>query len=81
MSAFSLLQKKGFFICINEDPWEHHFEADNYVAFKNIADFNLSAMEHKPFIKIAKKIPLTKWDSAVIFYIENYKELLQVACT
>lgn len=59
------LQKDSseFFICINEDQWEHHFEADNYNnANELIAKDNCIMWAQAPFIKLALKIDLKEWN-------------------
>ena len=63
--AFPLLKAESFFIGINNDQWEHHFEKSNYLpademnetVFKNY-------INDKSFIKLAKKIPLDQWNDA-----------------
>lgn len=54
-SAEQLLEA-SFFICINSDPWQHHYEEDNYVLLT--ADL-LPILENHSFIKISQKIPLS----------------------
>ena len=60
------LQEKDFFICVNDEMWEHHFEEDNY---QPASKLELARMEkiiaEKSFVKIAQKIPLEKWDEAI----------------
>jgi hypothetical protein len=67
-------------ICINKDPWQHHFESDNYVLINNKAliYFNENAHCEKSFFKIAKKIPLQQWDNAYDFFVLNYNEILDI---
>jgi hypothetical protein len=65
MSSFHLLRENGFFICINDDPWEHHFEAGNFISLQNItADRFEEIIRHHSFLKLSKKIPLDQWDEA-----------------
>ena len=62
-------------ICINEDQWEHHFGNDNFV----MPDKELlMQLQDKKFLKLADKIPLTKWDDAYDFFVERYKKLLMI---
>lgn len=60
----------GWMVCIADDPWEHHFESDNYVPFSGQA-----GPEGLPFIKLAKKIPLQEWDNSFDFFRKTYCEL------
>ena len=32
LTHLNLLKRNDFYVCINEDQWEHHFETDNYLA-------------------------------------------------
>ena len=68
-------QEENWFIGVNESEWEHHFEEDNYLLLKH---FSLPALIQKPFIKIAKKIPLTEWTNAGDFFLKGYGELLEL---
>ncbi|HEX5151361.1 MAG TPA: hypothetical protein VFW07_07925 [Parafilimonas sp.] len=66
----------GYFICINDAPWEHHFEESNYQSLKAID--SIETILNKPFIKIAKQHPLSEWNNAIAFYESNYENLLQL---
>lgn len=59
------LQKdaSAFFICINEDEWQHHFEADNY-RFVNELKIKEACIiwPQARFIKLALKIDLKDWN-------------------
>jgi hypothetical protein len=39
---------------------------------------SLLRLEDKPFIKIAKKIPLAEWTHAGTFFVKTYGELLKM---
>lgn len=80
-NAFELLQAQDFYICINTDPWEHHFETGNFQAIKdmNKADFEKIATPAS-FIKLSKKIPLQQWDNAeekLLKIFETYVGILK----
>ena len=64
------------FICINDAPWEHHFEESNYQSLKTID--SIETILNKPFIKIAKQHALSEWNNAMAFYKSNYESLLQL---
>jgi|SRR5688572_118905 hypothetical protein len=65
VSGLSLLKEKDFFICVNTDPWEHHFEEENYIAANNLSDTTFKEIVNKnSFIKLSKKISLEDWDKA-----------------
>ncbi|CAN5609795.1 hypothetical protein BH10BAC2_BH10BAC2_05600 [soil metagenome] len=78
----SLQQNKSmsdWYYCINETQWQHDFEATNYKAFtkQSLQTINDISVE-KEFFKMAKKIPLQKWDDVYDFYISNFREILNM---
>ena len=76
-SSFSKLQQNDYWICVSDNPWEHHFEADNYHPLTKITEEMFSSILHRePFVKIAKKIPLTQWEQAPALMEQSFTELL-----
>lgn len=67
------------FIGIDTDPWQHHFEEDNYkpIAQMSQKDFETFVAEH-PFIKIATHFPLTQFTGADNFLLDSWKAYLQI---
>src|SRR5687768_11621431 len=76
-SAYPFLQQH--YIGVNTDPWQHHFEKDNYEAIKVIAEKNwpeqIRAKEH---IKIARAWPLQDWNLIPVLLFENWKKMLEL---
>jgi hypothetical protein len=77
--SYEMLKEMDYSICINDDPWEHHFEKDNYMA---IASFTKTAFDelirqHR-FIKISRKIDLRHWSNAVELLTADFRQLIQV---
>lgn len=78
-AAYNDLVSQHFFIGINNDPWQHHFEPSNYA---NIADlpkekfFNL--LQQQPYIKIAARWSLSQWDAAANLLVENWLFLVSL---
>ena len=66
---------EGWFINNGDDPWHHHFEEDNY---KPVEANEQVSFAGRPFIKMAKKIPLTQWDNAFAFFTTNFEMLVNV---
>jgi hypothetical protein len=63
--SYELLVKNGFYLCIADEQWDHHFEPDNYIEVKQLKKHEFeSKLRHRSFIKIANKIPLDDWDTA-----------------
>ena len=75
--AFLFLQKNSFFICVNDDEWQHHFKDDNYFFAKDISLEQFEKINEKKFCKISKKIPLIKWNDAEEFIIHSFREIME----
>jgi hypothetical protein len=77
IASFQTLREKGFFCYRNEDQWEHHFENENYRLLSEMSknDFE-KAVREKPFIKIANKISLQKWDDAEEILQGYFEEII-----
>jgi hypothetical protein len=77
MAHYSGFARNCFYICVNEDPWQHDFDKSNYAELKQMPkkDFE-NLILNKPFIKLAKKIPLQQWEEAGKKLLKGYKEIL-----
>jgi hypothetical protein len=79
---FAALRQKGYWLCIHVNPWQHHFEADNYVRLENYtADDFATILYREPFIKIAKRISLEQWESAPVFLEHHFNEMIMLLQT
>jgi hypothetical protein len=72
-----ILQVKEFFLCVNENEWQHHFEPSNYILITCQSDNILSKILNKNFLKISKKIELDKWDDVPEFLEKTFKEIVE----
>ncbi len=55
--------KDEIYLCVNDEPWEHHFEQDNYRMVGSMATEDLKLLvAEKEFIKVAVKINLNRWN-------------------
>lgn len=79
LAARDVLAGKGFFVCVNDDPWEHNFEEDNYrsVAEMTAADWQ-NNIHSRPFVKLAKRYDLDVWENLVPSAEGDYATLLGV---
>jgi hypothetical protein len=76
--SFELLRANDFFVCINEDAWEHHFETNNYQPLHTLTTSSFEEMiSQKPFIKLSKKIPLEQWNDAEKNLLEIFSQLIR----
>lgn len=68
----------NWYIAVDESPWEHHFEEDNYRQIKDIRQSGKSIFGEQEFIKLAQKHPLQEWELAASFFEEKYRAILEV---
>lgn len=78
INAYPELSKQGFFACIQEDQWHHHFGPDNYepVSAMTAAKWN-TLVRKKPFLKIANTVPLEDWNNAQEKLMKIFRQLMQ----
>ena len=71
------LKEHSFFIGVNEDPWEHHFEKSNYLSLRDAtgAEFN-ATVGGKEFMKIAKRVSLKQWEEAGEILLTSFDQLM-----
>ena len=74
--ALNLNKNEDYFVCMNNEQWQHHFEQTNYQPLKSIN--SIDDFLNRPFFKLAKKIALTDWNDAGKFYTEVYKDLVGI---
>lgn len=83
IAAFPLLQTT-LSVCVSDDPWQHHFDSDNYIALNNLSPAAFeNYLKNSSFIKLSRKIPLEQWDTATETLIETgktYLRILNVEC-
>ncbi len=64
-----------WYIGVGADPWQHHFEKDNYIPMQ---DWNGYSVTKLPFLKLAKKIPLQEWDDIENFMKSQFTKMLTI---
>jgi hypothetical protein len=76
LMAMPLLERLGFYAGINEDPWQHHFEASNYMKIEkeSYSSINLGSSH----LKIAHKLPVDNWAKAPEILFSNWNQLMNV---
>ncbi len=80
LDGYPLLAAQGFFICLSDDPWQHHFEKEYYqpVSHTGHDEFHQLVL-NSPFIKIAAKISLESWDEWDTILPEYFEQLMAIA--
>ena len=71
------LIKKDFFVCVNDQQWQHGFDPLNYLLAEDIDQIKLEQILQRDFFKIAKKIPLNQWDAVPEFLTKTFVEMIQ----
>jgi len=67
------LVQQEFYICINESPWEHHHEADNY---KLLEESDADILANHPFIKLSKKLSIDQYAELPRFSTEFLRNII-----
>ncbi len=78
-SKFNWLQQNNYCVSIHSDPWEHHFEVNNYLLLKkySAAEFE-EIIQQKEFLKIAISISLKQWQSVPAFLEHHFTALMDL---
>ena len=64
-------QLEGWYLGVADDPWQHHFERENYRKAEEV--------QHLPpgnYLKLATLLELEKWKSSPDFFIESYRQII-----
>lgn len=82
IAGYHLLKQHGFYVCINEDAWQHHFEKENYRSVGELTKEELQqVILQKRFIKLAVKFPLNYWSKIAEVLPEKFSLLMQLLKT
>ena len=74
---FLHLQQNDYWICVNNNPWQHYFEEDNYLPLQKITKEQFSVMLNRElFIKIGKKISIEHWETVAPFIANTFEEMI-----
>jgi hypothetical protein len=77
VDRYQELAARQFYLGINNDPWQHHFEQENYRPIAEMTDAAFSmAVEQQSHIKLATRLPLDRWDEAGDVLTGNWRFLV-----
>jgi hypothetical protein len=77
--SFSLLKEASYFIGVNDDQWEHHFESSNYLPLNDMTQENFKAnVSSKNFIKLAKQFSFVQWENAGENLFSSFCQLIRL---
>jgi hypothetical protein len=74
---FFYLEEKDFFICVNNEQWEHHFEPTNFINASELKSIDKKQILERNFFKISKKIALNYWDETPEFLWKTFREIVE----
>jgi len=73
INKYDDLVKNEFFICVHDEQWHHHLEKDNYELIKGLSKNDYTKqIKNATFIKIAQKLDLSEWDTAIGRLTQNF---------
>lgn len=73
------LKGKDFYLCVNQTPWQYHYEKDNYVSLDEIMSqkgFAEKYIHERDFIKLSRHIKINEWEKTSQTCIETLDLLL-----
>ncbi|MCU7547838.1 hypothetical protein OCK74_01875 [Chitinophagaceae bacterium LB-8] len=77
-NQYQLLSSRDYFIGIQADPWQHHFEETNYKKISTMPEIQFQEHCSQDHIKIAAKWPLMDWPVAANHLFISWKMFLQL---
>jgi hypothetical protein len=79
LNNIAAIQKNSFYICINEDQWQHHFEPDNYLPTDQLTTEEVeNIMIQQPFIKVTTKFSLHQWNEINVLLEKSFSDVLHL---
>jgi hypothetical protein len=79
LSAFTILRKKGYAICIAADPWEHHFERNNYQSLDKVTSkVYRDLIKSQTFFKAGIRFPLADMETMPRKLNSEYRRLMKI---
>lgn len=77
--SYGKICNEGYFICTEDDPWQHHFDENNYQQAAGFSSGGFKTLiKEKGFLKLAAKFPLQQWDDAIIIFSKKFRELMKM---
>jgi hypothetical protein len=80
INSYDTLKQEAYYICINADPWQHHFESGNFEKIGSLSkmEWEFTIRKH-PFLKISRQIPLTQWENVRENVFQIFRQYLEIA--
>ena len=79
LSAYRMLKTNGYALCIAEDPWEHHFEADHFISMGSVTPkaYREHVSRHA-FFKAGIRFPLSDIAIMPAKLNSEYRRLMRI---
>jgi hypothetical protein len=75
-TAYTQFREHDYAYCIHATPWEHHFEADNYIPFRELSEPDYhQRLAEAAFFKAGKKFPLDNFEELPEMLETEYRRL------
>ena len=79
ISNISALPVNNFYICINKEEWQHHFEENNYVALNKLTKAQIQKIAvQQHFIKVAAKFSLHQCNEIEVLLKKSFTDALHL---
>lgn len=76
------LARDGWSVCMQDDPWQHHFGPVNYQPVASISAEQWEGLvQNKSFVKLAKRFDVLTWGKMISNAVTVYAELLDMLST
>ncbi len=70
------LKGNEFYFCVNDNPWEYHFEEGNYKPLDHLLEQNSSLpsneMFQQDFLKLSRKLDISCWDEIIHYGTQTF---------
>ena len=74
LKNISSLKKKNIYICVNSNPWQYHYQKDNYLAIDKLSNSELKKLIfEKEFLKLSRKISIMNHKHVVKFSRKSFQ--------
>lgn len=79
LQSFDMLRADHFYICIDTDPWQYHFEEDYYRSLQemNAGEFE-TALQAQPFLKLATRLSFDQWEAAETELLRLFGQIVNI---
>lgn len=78
LASQQVLAADDWSVCIQDDPWQHHFEANNFQPIVSLESQHWESLVQKSFVKLAKRYELQDWEKIINKAVAAYAPLLEL---